>query len=266
MYSKTYQSPTLPQRNVLEPNLHYGPQALTRERFSTILASKEKPVAVERTRKLVAVKLTSGPKDCPNWTVQKQHHTRKAAVQKLIHQLETHPNREALQADLKQNRAFSPFSEQSKEMIYSMGNMEYFEICEITPKVQCHKFLTYCTKGIVYCTCGTCLRPSDKIRKFNKDRNDVVSIPNNVIKKGPSHSARHGNTERQRIYHAAHVSSQKAKTNGHTSILDRFLPEWPSLSRITNQHRMERRTLRTLRCDCGLRSLLYRHSIRARQT
>ena len=67
-------------------------------------------------------------------TVQEQDHTRKEPVQKVIHQFETHPNRNALQADVKQNHAFNPFSEQSKEMIYSMRNMEYFEICEITPK------------------------------------------------------------------------------------------------------------------------------------
>ena len=120
----------------------------------------------------------------------------------------------ALQTDVKQNHAFNLFSEQSKEIIYSMGNMEYFEICEITPKVQCHNCMTYWTKGIVYCTCGTCLRFSGKIRKLNKDRFDVLSIPNHVIKKGPSHGARHGNTERQSIYHAAHVSSKKAK-NGY---------------------------------------------------
>ena len=34
-------------------------------------------------------------------------------------------------------------------MIYSMGNMEYFEICEITPKIQCPNCMTYWTKGIV---------------------------------------------------------------------------------------------------------------------
>ena len=39
----------------------------------------------------------------------------------------TLPNREALQADLTQNHAFNPFSEQSKEVIYCMGNTEYFE-------------------------------------------------------------------------------------------------------------------------------------------
>ena len=52
-------------------------------------------------------------------------------------------------------------------MIYRMGNVEYFEICEITPKVQCHDCMTYWTKGIENCTCGTCLRPSDKTYKLN---------------------------------------------------------------------------------------------------
>ena len=96
-------------------------------------------------------------------------------------------------------------------------------MCEITSQVQCHNCLKYWTTGIVYCTCGTCLRPPDETRKWNKDRFDVLSIPNYVSKKGPSHGARHGNTERQRIHHAAHVSAKKAKKNGYTSILDRFL-------------------------------------------
>ena len=121
----------------------------------------------------------------PLSTVREHDHIRKEAVQKLIHQFETHPNKEAVQADLKQNRAFNRFSEQSKEMIYSMGNMEYFEIVEITPNIQCSNCMTYWPKGIVYCTCGTCLRLSDKVRKLNSDRYDVLSIPNCVIKKGP---------------------------------------------------------------------------------
>ena len=101
--------------------------------------------------------------------------------------------------------------------------MEYFEICEITPKIQCSNCMSYWPKCIVYCTCGTCLRPSDKVRKLNSDRHDVLSIPNYVIKKGSSHGALHGNTESQRICHAAHVSSKKAEKKGFTPILDRFL-------------------------------------------
>ena len=38
---------------------------------------------------------------------------------------------------------------------------------------------------------------------FNKLRLDALSIPNNVIKKGATHGARHGKTEVQREYHLA---------------------------------------------------------------
>ena len=44
-----------------------------------------------------------------------------------------------------------------------------------------------------------------------------------MIKKGPSHGARYGNTKKQRICHAAHVSAKKAVNRGFKSILDRFL-------------------------------------------
>ena len=65
--------------------------------------------------------------------------------------------------------------------------------------------------------------PQTKFGKLNSDRYDVLSIPNHVIKKGPSHGRRHGNTERQRIFHQAHVSSRKATKKGYASIRDRFL-------------------------------------------
>ena len=96
-------------------------------------------------------------------------------------------------------------------------------MCEITSQEQCHKCFTYWTTSIENCTFGTCLWLSDKNRKLNKDRFDVLSIRNYVIKKRPSHGTRHGNTERQRIYHAAHNATRKAKKHGHKTILDRFL-------------------------------------------
>ena len=67
------------------------------------------------------------------------------------------------------------------------------------------------------------LATSDTNRKLNKDRFDVSSIPNNVVKKGPSHGARHRNTERQRIYYAAHNAARKARKEEYKSILDRLL-------------------------------------------
>ena len=75
-------------------------------------------------------------------------------VQELVQKIENHPHRAALQADLQQNNVYNPFSKDSKEMIRELGNVELFELCETTPKVQCSQCLLCWNQGIVYCTCG----------------------------------------------------------------------------------------------------------------
>ena len=119
-------------------------------------------------------------------------------VQELVKKIEDHPHREALHADLQQNNVYNPFSKNSKAMIREMGNVGLFELCETAPKVQCSHCLLYLNQGIVYCTCGQCLIDSESRRKFNTLTLDALSIPNYVIKKGPTHGARHGKTEVQR--------------------------------------------------------------------
>ena len=57
-------------------------------------------------------------------------------VRELVKKIESYPHRRALQADLRQNNAHNPFSEESKVMIRGMGNAELFELCETIPKVQ----------------------------------------------------------------------------------------------------------------------------------
>ena len=119
------------------------------------------------------------------------------SVQELVKKIESHPHREALQADLQRNNVYNPFSNTSKEMIRELGNVELFELCETIPKVQCSLCLLFWNQGIVYCTCGQFLVDSESRRKSNKLRLDALSIPNYVIKKGRSHGARHGKTKEQ---------------------------------------------------------------------
>ena len=114
-------------------------------------------------------------------------------------------------------------------MIRELGNVELFELCETTPKVQCSHCLLYWNQGIVYCSCGQCLIDSESRRKFHKLRLDALSFPNYVIKKGPSHGARHGKIEVQREYHLAWNAwkrcCKKVDSQGEhfTGIHDRFL-------------------------------------------
>ena len=75
-------------------------------------------------------------------------------VQELVKKIESHPHREAFQADLQQNNVYNPFSNNSKAMIRELGNVELFELCETFPKLHCSHCLLYWNQGIVYCTCA----------------------------------------------------------------------------------------------------------------
>ena len=76
------------------------------------------------------------------------------------------------------------------------------------------------------------MRPTDKTRKLNRDPFDALSIPNYVIKKGPSHGARRGNTERQRINHAAHVAAKRQIKRDITRFWHDF-----KIVQLTERHR-----------------------------
>ena len=62
-------------------------------------------------------------------------------VRELVKKIESHPHRQALQADLQESNAYNPVSEKSKKMILDMGNVELFELCETIPMVQCSECL-----------------------------------------------------------------------------------------------------------------------------
>ena len=50
-------------------------------------------------------------------------------VRELVKKIENHPDRQSLQRDLHQNKAYNPFSTTSKKMIQDVGNVELFLNC-----------------------------------------------------------------------------------------------------------------------------------------
>ena len=64
-------------------------------------------------------------------------HAQSTSVRQLIQKIENHPNRHALQQDLRQNQAKNPFSPESKKMIQDVGNIELCELLETQPQTQC---------------------------------------------------------------------------------------------------------------------------------
>ena len=157
LYCKVHQSPRLP-RVVLTPNLQYGRQDPPNpEARKSADHHREQSVKYRETcRSLLADTRRKHPRESqrckyretcrgnvdyrilviPHPTVQKEDSKSKETVKRLIQQFENHPNRDSLIQDLIKTDEFNQFSDKSMELITSMGNTEYFELCETSSKIQ----------------------------------------------------------------------------------------------------------------------------------
>ena len=79
------------------------------------------------------------------------------SVREFIQKIENHPDRHALQQDIRPNQAHNPFSPESKQMIQDVGNIELCELLETEPKTQCTACLSYWNIGIVHLHVGAFL-------------------------------------------------------------------------------------------------------------
>ena len=157
----------------------------------------------------------------PNSMVKRSHGVN---VHNLIQKIENHPQRQPLQSDLQQHRAFNPFSKESQDVIKAAGNTGLCEIVDVEPKAQCKACLAYWDVGIVYCTCGHFLRDdTTENKKYIKSVLDLFSIPNFYIRKGRPHGHRYGKKEGDKEYHTANQLKKKCRKRGYNNIHDRFI-------------------------------------------
>ena len=167
-------------------------------------------------------------------------HAQSTSVRELIQKIENHPNRHALQQDLRQNQSFNPFSPESKRMIRDVGNIDLCELLETEPKTQCKVCLSYWNIGIVCCTCGHFLRKGrGENQKLIKYTMDLLSIPEYVIKKGRPHGHRYGKKPGDREYHPANQLKKKCKKKFFQGIHDRFIRDETFRNRMIENGRDE---------------------------
>ena len=177
-----------------------------REHPPTIKAKKarstEKPVA-KSSRRLKSGDIDFRIQGLPHSTGQKEDDVRRETVRRLTHQFETHPHCESLMPDLNKNQKFNLFSEESEEIDPQHGKHRVYRAVRDHFNAQIVRCIGKKALCIVRAA-NACGFRKDIDKHLNKERYDVLSVPNYVIKKNPSHGARHGPTERQRIYYKAH--------------------------------------------------------------
>ena len=162
------------------------------------------------------------------------------SVRQLIQKIENHPDRHALQKDLRQNQSFDPFSPESKQMIRDVGNIELCELLETEPKTQCKVCLSYWNIGILYCTCGHFLhKERGANQQFINYTMDLLSVPEYVIKKGRPHRHRYGKKPGDKEYHTANQLKKRCKKKYFQGIHDRFIRDPEFRNRMIENHRDE---------------------------
>ena len=157
----------------------------------------------------------------PNAMVKRSHSIN---VHNLIQQIENHPQRQALQDDLQQHRAFNPFSEESKDAIKAAGNTELCETVDVEPKSQCRACLTYWSAGIVCCKCGHLMKDdTTENKKYISSVLDLFLHPNFYIRKGRPHGHRYGKKPGCKEYHTANQLQKRCRKKKYDNIHDRFI-------------------------------------------
>ena len=88
----------------------------------------------------------------------------------MAHVLIYQSKEQALITGVQKTDTFNPLSEESKKIIHNMGNVEYFELCEVSAKTHSSSCVKCRPDGVMCCTCGQCLTPSAKMRLMTKEK------------------------------------------------------------------------------------------------
>ena len=135
-----------------------------------------------------------------------------ANVRELIQKIENHRNRHAFQRDLQQSQTFNPFSQESKQMIHEVGNIEQFELLDTEPKNAVQGMLIILGHWHRLLHVRDFLRKGrEENQKFIKYTMELLSISDYYIKKGRPHGHRYGKKPGDREYYIVHQLKKNAK-------------------------------------------------------
>ena len=68
------------------------------------------------------------------------------------------------------------FNEESSRIVHEMGNIELYELGQMTRTVQCHSCWKHLPEGLAFCSCGVCLRPDEATIKRIKVRFQALTV------------------------------------------------------------------------------------------
>ena len=143
-------------------------------------------------------------------------------IQDLLDKLRSEYQTESVIADLSKKGKFNRFSEDPKKTIQRLGNIELYELGEVSKMTQCAPCSKYWPAGLLYCTCGVCFMLSlEQKRKINCQF-EILSIPYFIVITDYSWGARYGQSQWQYYHWKAKDTKRNAQKKNHDFILLRW--------------------------------------------
>ena len=153
---------------------------------------------------------------------------------------ENHKHKESFIQDLSQTQKINRFSKESQDLIADLNNTEIFKLYANSSKQQCLDCNAYWEVGIICCRFGRNMKSSRSPAEFDQNNRDVASIPGHVIKKNSGRRAKHGPSERQKMYYQAKQMFKKSP-NARMPSNDTFtMVQRRRIKKVIVSHRVER--------------------------
>ena len=102
---------------------------------------------------------------------------RMGKIQEVVGKLRNGSRTKSILKDLGKPEKTMKFSEESSRIILEMGNIELYELGQMTRTVQCHSCWKHLPEGLAFCSCGACLRPDEATMKRIKVRFQALIAP-----------------------------------------------------------------------------------------
>ena len=123
--------------------------------------------------------------------------------------------------DLEKRGTSKTFSEASRRPIRDLGEIELYELGEISNTIQCPTCLRYSREGTFYCTCGVCSMPSPAQTRKIITRFEIMSVPCCTVKEDDCLGAKHGRERWQYDHWKAKDATRGVFRRNYRSILHR---------------------------------------------
>ena len=99
---------------------------------------------------------------------------RMTQIEELVDKLRIEYQTESIIADLGKKGKSNKLSDESRRTLQKIGNIELYELGEMSKTTQCRACLKYAPEGLIYCPCGVCLMPSQEQRKIITIQFEVI--------------------------------------------------------------------------------------------